>query len=150
MEIDSIFYKAKDGRIFTDPLECEQYEKTIGIVSGSIADMLRHVKENADDAKYVSGAVYYRWPDGSKTFHKIITMCIDDKLESFVNVKDLREEQRYVAMTMEDFLAYYSKEDMRDFPCQYLLSFSDDLSGRIAAVLANGINREVWKPKEDK
>lgn len=150
MEIDTIYYKAKDGRIFTDPLECEQYEKTIGIVSGSIADMLRHIKENVGDCKYVSGAVYYRWPDGRKTFNDITTMCIDDKLESFVNVKDLQEEQRYIAMSVEGFIAYYDKEKMRDFPCQYLLSFSNDLSCHIVTVMANGINPNVWEKKEDK
>lgn len=150
MEIDTIYYKAKDGRLFTDPLKCEQYEKTIGILPGSIADMVQHIKENIGDAKYVSGAVYYCMPDEKKIFHSISTVRIDDKLESFVNVKDLREEQRHVAMTTEDFFAYYGKEDMRDYPCQYLLSFSYDYGKDIYAVLASGINPKVWDQKEDK
>lgn len=150
MEVSTIIYKAKDGRIFTDPLECEQYEKTIGIVSGSIADMVQYVKDNAGDAKYVSGAVYYRMPDGKKVFHSISTLRIDDKLEAFVNVKDLTEEQRHIAMTMEDFLAYYGKEEMRDFPCQFLLSFSNNYAKDIVAVIGNGNNPNVWGNKEDK
>ena len=148
MEIDQIFYKAKDGRLFTDPLLCEEYEKTIGIIPGSIADMVQYVKDNAGDSKYVAGAVYFCWPDGRRTFNVLSNVCIDDCLESFVNVKDLREEQRYAATTMEEFLAYYDKEEKRDFPCQFLLAVSKEISMNIISIFSNGNNPNVWDKKK--
>jgi len=30
MEIAEVYYKAKDGKIFTDPLECEETQKENG------------------------------------------------------------------------------------------------------------------------
>lgn len=75
MEIDTIFYKAKDGRIFTDPLECEEYEKTIGIVKGSAADFIRYLEKVYKPETYVHGVVYLRTPDGKKNILTCITAC---------------------------------------------------------------------------
>ena len=41
MEIDTIIYKAKDGRIFTDPLKCEEYEKNLGVIPGTIGELVK-------------------------------------------------------------------------------------------------------------
>jgi hypothetical protein len=41
MEIDTIIYKAKDGRTFTDPLKCEEYEKNLGVIPGSIGELIK-------------------------------------------------------------------------------------------------------------
>ena len=41
MEIDTIIYKAKDGRTFTDPLKCEEYEKHLGVINGSIGELVK-------------------------------------------------------------------------------------------------------------
>lgn len=150
MEVSSIIYKAKDGKLFYDPLECEQYEKTIGILPGSIADMVRFVRENRGDCKYMTGAVLYARPDGTKTFHNLNTLCIDDNLESFVNVKDLQEEQRYVFMKVDDFIAYYDKEKCKDWPCQWLFALSEYIDMREICTMSNGNNPNVWKKKEDK
>ena len=150
MEVSTIIYKAKDGKLFYDPLECEQYEKTIGILPGSIADMVQFVKDNMGDCKYMTGAVFYAHPDGKKTFHNLDNMCIDDKLESFVNVKDLQEEQRYVFMTVDNFISYYDKEELKDCPCQWLLAMSEHIDMREICTMSNGNNPNMWNKKEDK
>lgn len=41
MEIDTIIYKAKDGRTFTDPLKCEEYEKMLGVIPGTIGELVK-------------------------------------------------------------------------------------------------------------
>ena len=48
MEVEKIIYKAKDGRLFYDPLECEDYEKTIGILPGSVGDLINELEKNDD------------------------------------------------------------------------------------------------------
>lgn len=149
MEIATIYYRAKDGRLFTDPLKCEEYEKGLGIIPGSIADMVQHVRKNAGGMKYMSGAVFFRRPDGKSTFHEISTACIDDRLESFVNVKDLQKEQRYVEFTVEEFFAYYDTEEKRDFPCQYLLSLSKEIEMNSIRIMSNGNNPDLWEKKEE-
>ena len=49
MEIDTIIYKAKDGRTFTDPLKCEEYEKHLGVINGSIGELVKILEEKNPD-----------------------------------------------------------------------------------------------------
>lgn len=144
MEIDTIFYKAKDGRIFTDPLECQEHEKTIGILKGSVAAMLQDIEEHMPERKgYVSGLVQVMDGKTSRIWNYAIR-CIDDQLEDFVNVKDLREEQRYVATTIEGLFNDYKDVD-HDLPCQYMLLLSTDL--KLDCSKGNVWTIANWNPK---
>lgn len=49
MEIDTIIYKAKDGKTFTDPLKCEEYEKHLGVISGSIGELVKILEDKNPD-----------------------------------------------------------------------------------------------------
>lgn len=49
MEIDTIIYKAKDGRTFTDPLKCEEYEKNLGVIPGTIGELVKILEEKNPD-----------------------------------------------------------------------------------------------------
>ena len=49
MEVASIIYKAKDGRLFHDPLECEEYEKHLGVINGSIGELVKILEEKNPD-----------------------------------------------------------------------------------------------------
>jgi len=49
MEIDTIIYKAKDGRTFTDPLKCEEYEKNLGVIPGSIGELVKILEKKNPD-----------------------------------------------------------------------------------------------------
>lgn len=151
MEIDSIFYRAKDGRIFTDPLTCEEYEKTIGILKGSIGALLLDIENHVPDRKgYVSGVVQAKDGETTKVWNYVIR-CIDDQLEDFVNVKDLREEQRYVASTIEGMFNDFKDVD-HDLPCQYMLLLSTrlDMNGKGGDLwtIANW-NPKAWNAKEE-
>ena len=146
MEIDSIFYKAKDGRIFTDPLKCEEYEKTIGILPGSVGDLIREL-EKLNPAEYIDAIVMIKASDGNISFFIRGTVCLDDWLESYVNVNNLRESQRYMYDTVGNFakrLKQLNKDDM----CQYMVIHADNLQMSKAGIMAN-FNKLAWNKKEE-
>lgn len=147
MEIDTILYKAKDGRIFEDPLKCEEYEKTIGIISGSCADFIRYLEEKHKPSIYVHGLVFVRNPDGSASVHSCCTVNCSDKLESYVNVKDLADEQLYITTTVADVIRFLKRWD-KDSPVQYMLTFSEDIHMEHPGIMSMN-NPKVWDKGED-
>ena len=146
MEVDTILYRAKDGRIFEDPLKCEEYEKTIGILSGSCADVIRYLEEKHKPSIYVHGLVFVRNPDGSSATHSCCTVNCSDKLESYVNVKDLTDEQLYITTTVADVIRFLKRWD-KDSPVQYMLTFSEDLRMEHPGVMSMS-NHKVWTKEE--
>lgn len=147
MEIDTIFYKAKDGRIFTDPLECEEYEKTIDIVKGSAAHVIQILGELRPET-YVHGIVYLVTPDGKKYTRMCATVCCDRRLEPFVNVADLSIEQRYVTNTVADVLMFLKQFD-KDSKVTYLLTYDDDIKFSSPGIVFFR-NDEIWDKKKEK
>lgn len=146
MEIDTIFYKAKDGRVFTDPLECEEYEKTIGIVKGSAAHIIQILEEERRPETYVHGIVFLVTPDGNKYSRSCATVCCDHLLRSFVNVEDLSIEQRYFINNVADVLRFLKHFD-KDSMVTYFLLFDDDIKFESPCV-AFFRNDDVWKDKK--
>ena len=148
MEIAEIYYKAKDGKMFTDPLECENYEKTIGVVAGSVGDLIRTLEKEAKPTDYVLGIVMVRLPDGTANIYTRCTVCIDDKLEDYVNVNSLSKEQRYETTTVERLVEPLKHED-KDLPCQYMLLFSENIDMHESTIMSC-YNKSVWKKDENK
>ena len=142
MEVACIYYKAKDGRIFKDPLECEEYEKTIGILGGSVGELINELEKHAKPEEYVNGMVMVRKADGTGSMYIRCTVCIDDMLEDYVNVENLSKEQRYVAQTVGELLSELKKED-KDLPCQYFLIWSDDIDLKNFGSMSN-FNKAAW------
>lgn len=147
MEIDTIYYKAKDGRLFTDPLKCEDYEKTLGILPGSVADLISQMEKLIKPESYIFGIVFVRMPDGQKRFYVRCTCCVDDQLESFVNVKDLTWEQRYLYETAGDFMETLRRID-KDAPCQYMIVYSGNIDFNSPGIIANH-NKTIWEDIKD-
>jgi hypothetical protein len=143
MEIDTIYYKAKDGRLFTDPLKCEDYEKTIGILPGSVGALIVELDKIGKPKAYIFCIVYVKSPDGVKSIYVRNTTCVDDQLESYVNVKDLTQEQRYQYETIGDFIKILRKLD-KDSQCQYMIVWSDYINFKEPGIMANH-NKDVWK-----
>lgn len=148
MDIDKIFYRAKDGRIFEDPLKCEEYEKTIGIISGSCADFIRYLEEKHKPSIYVHGLVFVRNSDGSSAIHSCCTVNCSDKLESYVNVKDLIEGQLYITTTVADVIRFLKRWD-KDSPVQYMLTFSEDIRMEHPGIMSMS-NPKVWNKEDGK
>lgn len=143
MEIDTIYYKAKDGRLFTDPLKCEAYEKTIGIMPGTVGALINALEEIGKPKAYVEGVIYVKFPDGKKTIFTPNTFCVDDQLESFVNINYLTQEQRYVSNTMRRLIKMFRQFD-KDAQCQYMIVWSEDIDFKEPGIMANH-NKEVWE-----
>lgn len=141
MEIATIYYKAKDGRLFTDPLKCEEYEKTIGILDGSVGALIEAL-EKWDPETYIHGVVYVKHKDGTKTTYCRCTICVDDKLESFVNVKDLTKEQRFIISTAKE-LIYALKQEDKDDMQQHTIVFSKDINFKKVGIVSS-YNPDVW------
>jgi hypothetical protein len=148
MEIERIIYKAKDGRIFYDPLECEDYEKTIGILDGSVGDLINIIEKSCKEEQYVSGIILVKGNDGISHIFVYYTGCIDEKLEDYVNVEDLTEEQRYESATIGMILNRLKQLD-KDLPCQYMIAYSDHLNMYSPGMMAN-YNAKAWNNNNNK
>lgn len=148
MEIAEIYYKAKDGKLFTDPLQCEEYEKTIGILNGSVGELIHTLEEMAKPEEYVNGMVLVRKPEGGGNMYVRCTLCIDHELEDYVNVENLSKEKRYAFATVEGLLSELKKED-KDLPCQYFLIWSENIDMSGFGILSN-YNKAVWPKDKDK
>ena len=146
MEIDTIIYKAKDGKIFFDPLRCEEYERNLGVLQGSVGALVKDL-EQIDAAHYIFGLVLVRMSDGSKSVYSRCTVCADCLLEDFVNPDNLTQQQRYIYETVGNFLDVLKKLD-QDLPCQYMLMTSGSISFDGLGLMANH-NEKAWKGKDE-
>lgn len=121
MDID-ITYTAKDGRRFSDPYECEEYEKRLGTEPGTVARARIDLKELGED-KYVFGLLKARH-DGVNHYRAYMVRCVDDKLEDYVNVSDLDVDKRWIRNTISDVL--HDMESFRDDDlCEYEFIYCD-------------------------
>lgn len=142
MEIAEIYYKAKDGRIFTDPLKCEEYEAKLGIIGGSVGELINELEKHAKPEAYVNGMVMVRKADGTGSMYTRCTVCIDDMLEDYVNVENLSKEQRYESATVGGLLSELKEVD-KDLPCQYFLIWSKNIDMEGFGIVAN-YNKKAW------
>ena len=144
MEIDTIIYKAKDGKLFQDPLQCEEYEKTIGIIPGSVGALIQAL-EKLGPKTYIFGVVFMKGKEETAVFTRC-TVCCDNILEDYVNVENLREDQRYMYETADEFVEVLKKMD-KDNPCQYMIVFSKDIDFKKTGIMALS-NPEAWKKEK--
>lgn len=141
MEVATIIYKAKDGRTFTDPLECEEYEKTLGILPNSVGNLVQLLEErNPND--YIFGIVLIKENDEYSVYMRA-TFCVDEKLEDYVNLDELTKEQRYFIYTIRDLQNFLRKKD-QDAPCQWWIVYSGDIDQRTTCGMMSNFNRECW------
>ena len=140
MEIAEIYYKAKDGKIFTDPLKCEDYEKTLGILPGSVGALINEL-EKLEPSTYIFGIVYVKEKEGKSVYCRC-TVCCDNMLEDYVNVDDLGEDKRYLYETAEEFVRLLKKTN-KDYPCQWMLAFSNNIDMKNIGIMSLS-NPKVW------
>ena len=137
-----ITYTAKDGRRFDDPLKCEDYEKHLGVIPDSVADIILEL-EKQDPKAYIFGIVMVRRKDGTATIYTRFTGCCDSVLEDYVNIINISEEQRYICATFKELIAALRNE-VQDAAAQYMIVFSKDVEFGHPGIMANH-NPLVWK-----
>lgn len=140
MEAD-VIYRAKDGRTFTDPLKCEDYEKTLGILQGSVGDLINRLEAFNPDC-YIVGIIKVN-DGGNGTIYGRFTMCLDHYLEDYVNPENLTEEQRYATCTIRGLINDLSKIN-KDAPCQYMIMFGSDVNFKDNKTIVNW-NEKAWE-----
>ena len=112
MDID-ITYTAKDGRRFSDPYECEEYEKRLGTEPGTVGRARIDLKALGEN-KYVFGLLKVRH-ENTNHYRTYVTRCVDEMLEDYVTVSSLDADKRWIRNTIADVL-----RDMEEF-------YEDDL-----------------------
>lgn len=145
MEVANIIYRAKDGKLFYDPLECEEYEKTIGILPGTVGALIK-ILEELDPNDYILGIVLVR-EENCTAIYRRDTVCCDSLLEDYVNINNLTEQQRYLYETVGNFIEELKKNN-KDYPCQYMLTYSSNINMKPCAVMSN-YNEKVWKKDKE-
>lgn len=146
MEVASITYRAKDGKLFLDPLECEEYEKTIGILPGSVGALIQDL-EKLEPSDYIFGQVLAKGEERQIVYCRA-TVCCDSVLEDYVNVNNLNEQQRYLISTVGNFIEELRKTN-KDYPCQYMLMYSSNIEMRNCGIMAS-YNKKAWKEQNNK
>lgn len=143
MEVEKIIYKAKDGRLFYDPLECEDYEKSLDVIPNSIGDLINNLEKEHVQGGYMTGIIMVKEANVQTTLYTECTTNIDKYLEDYVNVENLKEEQRYLTAKVDDVVKFLKRLD-KDWPCQYMIVYSKNIDFQRPGVMANH-NKEVWK-----
>lgn len=139
----NITYTAKDGRRFSDPYECEEYEKRLGTEAGTVSRARIDLKA-IGEKRYVFGMLKVLH-EGTNHYRTYVTRCIDDKLEDYVNVADLDVDKRWIRSTMEDVL-----HDMEQFAdddlCEYEFIYCDhwDFGSRNEFGCIRSSNNKLW------
>ncbi len=96
-------YVAEDGRIFDDPLKCQDYENTkMGVIPGTVGSLIKMLSKFPKE-KYCS-CLYFIDTDKGKYIHLRVTFCIDNKLCDYVNIETLDAEKRYFSCTIGELI----------------------------------------------
>ena len=138
-------YIAKDGRMFDDALECQEHEKTLGIIPGSVGELVKTMEKVLKRDQYIFAIVKVRGGDVNSVYIRA-TMSVDDMLEDYVNVENLTEQQRYKAATVGELIDTLKKVD-KDLPCQFFIVFSDNIELGNAGCMASN-NQNVWDKEQ--
>ena len=139
----NITYTAKDGRRFSDPYECEEYEKRLGTEPGTVARARIDLKELGED-KYVFGLLKARH-ESINHYRTYIVRCVDDKLEDYVNVSCLDVDKRWIRNTISDVLhdmEQFSDDDL----CEYEFLYCDhwEFGGEHPFGCYQSKNQNLW------
>lgn len=145
MDID-VVYTAKDGRRFSDPFECEEYEKRLGTEAGTVGRARIDLKELGED-RYVFGLLKV-CHEGHNYYRSYVTRCVDEKLEDYVNVSSLDVDKRWIRSTIGEVLRdmeQYSDDD----PCEYEFLYCDHWEfGKHTFGCCRTHNQKLWDEME--
>ena len=138
MEID-VTYVAKDGRRFTDALKCQDYEKTIGIIPGSVGDFICQLEQMPQE-HFISGSVMVRTKTGKgMSFQNFVSRAMDDDIEE----SDPLFSEKAITTTVAQAIEAISHLYDRDFPIQDICMVCEKVQSGTGVIMAN-INRDLF------
>ena len=114
MEID-IIYKAKDGTEFSDPLICEEYEKSLDTLPGTLGYFLRQL-DQFEESDLFTGTMMYKEKDKQVTFYMSVNMDFSDIYEGEIVTQAMKEAQRRATSTVAGVRRHFNGIDLST-PC---------------------------------
>ncbi len=146
MDIE-VVYTAKDGKQFSDPFKCEEYENRLGTELGTVARARIDLKEIGEN-KYVHGLLKVRHENISY-YRTYMVRCVDDKLEDYVTVSELDVDKRWIRNTIADALRdmeQFSDDDL----CEYEFLYCDhwEFGGEHPFGCCRTHNPKLWDEME--
>ena len=142
----NITYTAKDGRRFSDPYECEAYEKRLGTEAGTVGRARIDLKELGEN-RYVFGMLKVRHDDVTN-YRTYVTRRVDEKLEDYVDVSSLDVDKRWIRNTISDVLRDMEKFGDDDL-CEYEFLYCDHWEfGKHTFGCYRTSNPELWEEME--
>ena len=140
MEVN-IEYKAKDGKVFTDPYLCETYEKSLDKMPGTLGSFLDTLEE-FKKTDYFCGIVYYREDDKVQTL-AAYSIDFSDIYEGEIVTEAMKEAQRRVSLKVGNVLDYFKDKD-KSIPCCGSFVISSDIKMNNSTLFHYG-NNGVFK-----
>ena len=143
MDID-VTYTAKDGMRFSDPYECEKYEKRLGTEAGTVGRARIDLKALGEN-RYVFGMLKVRH-ENTNQYRTYVVRCVDDKLEDYVNVSELDVDKRWIRNTMSDVLRDMEQFSAADL-CEYEFVYCDhwEFGGEHPFGCCRTYNQTLWE-----
>lgn len=138
-------YMAKDGKMFKDPLECEEYEKGLDVIQGSVGDIINYLGKQCKPDDYVHGLVYLKEPDGTKCLFQCATFCIARMQDPFVNLENLDTDQLFIKTQVKEVVEWLGRHD-KDCPVQYFLAYSKNIDMSNCGIIEMH-NPKLWEKK---
>ncbi len=112
MKVD-VTFTARDGRTFNDPYKCEDYEKSLGIIKGSIAEAIKNFKSLRQDYLVNLMLIYFDEGDDVPTFCHFISKRFNDNDGIYITFSDVvkklesinkpHAQCQYIGYFFEDF-----------------------------------------------
>lgn len=134
-----VFYIAKDGMRFTDALKCQEYEKTIGVIPGSIGEFICQL-EKMPQEHYIKGALMVRAKtDKRPSFHSFVSSAMDEDTEESDPLFSEKAITTTVAQAIDVITRLYDK----DAPVQYICLVCEKVTSSVGTIMAS-INRELF------
>jgi len=139
----NVIYTAKDGMRFSDPYECEEYEKRLGSEAGRVGRARIDLKALGEN-EYVFGMLKVRH-EGINNYRTYVVRCLDDKLEDYVNVSELDVDKRWIRSTVSDVLRDMERFNDDDL-CEYEFIYCDhwEFGGEHPFGCTRTHNQELW------
>ena len=141
-----MIYYAKDGTRFDDPIKCAEYERTIGVLSGSIGQLKQTLEPYKD--YYVIGLLVV-WHNEHAYYHSFVTYNIESELDEYTDIEELPEEDHYMKCKVSTVIQTIDKNYDDDDLCEYSFFYSKSLRFNILGYMKIN-NPFLWEKLESK
>lgn len=140
-------YVAEDGKLFDDPLKCQDYEAhQMGVIPGSVAALIQSLKKIPKE-KFCTCLFYIRQSSGKTLFFRA-AFDLEPHLAPFVNVDDLEEDKRCIIYTIDKLIKDLAQFD-KDAPVCGMMVVADDIKFTGDISVMQTTNQDCWDKQSE-